>query len=42
MHSGHYTKAKDYEGKKVVVIGACTSGVFTFVFSNKLSFHLFE
>ncbi|KAI0298791.1 FAD/NAD(P)-binding domain-containing protein [Multifurca ochricompacta] len=25
-HSGDYTKAKDYEGKKVVVIGACTSG----------------
>jgi hypothetical protein len=26
MHSFHYTKAKDYEGKKVVVVGACTSG----------------
>jgi cation diffusion facilitator CzcD-associated flavoprotein CzcO len=38
VHSGHYTKAKDYDGKKVVVIGACTSGVSTFVFLNKLSF----
>ncbi|KAF8261173.1 FAD/NAD(P)-binding domain-containing protein [Lactarius quietus] len=26
LHSGHYTKGKDYEGKKVVVVGACTSG----------------
>jgi cation diffusion facilitator CzcD-associated flavoprotein CzcO len=28
VHSGHYTKAKDYEGKKVIVVGACTSGIF--------------
>ncbi|KAF8261171.1 hypothetical protein EI94DRAFT_1746631 [Lactarius quietus] len=26
LHAGHYTKGKDYEGKKVVVVGACTSG----------------
>jgi len=26
LHSFHYTKAKDYEGKKVIVVGACTSG----------------
>ncbi|KIY52791.1 FAD/NAD(P)-binding domain-containing protein [Fistulina hepatica ATCC 64428] len=26
MHSTKYKSAKDYEGKKVVVIGACTSG----------------
>ncbi|KAH9990774.1 hypothetical protein BJV77DRAFT_963198 [Russula vinacea] len=26
LHSFHYKKAKDYEGKKVVVVGACTSG----------------
>jgi len=26
VHSGDYTKAKEYEGKKVVVVGACTSG----------------
>jgi cation diffusion facilitator CzcD-associated flavoprotein CzcO len=27
VHAGDYTKAKDYEGKKVVVVGACTSGM---------------
>ncbi|KAH9979203.1 hypothetical protein BJV74DRAFT_858549 [Russula compacta] len=26
VHSSKYAKAKDYEGKKVVVVGACTSG----------------
>lgn len=26
LHSFHYTRAKEYEGKKVVVVGACTSG----------------
>ncbi|KAH8999821.1 FAD/NAD-P-binding domain-containing protein [Lactarius hatsudake] len=26
LHAGHYTKGKDYEGKKVVVVGAATSG----------------
>ncbi|THH30839.1 hypothetical protein EUX98_g3351 [Antrodiella citrinella] len=26
MHSGEFTSAKDYIGKKVVVVGACTSG----------------
>ncbi|KAH9970112.1 FAD/NAD(P)-binding domain-containing protein [Lactifluus volemus] len=26
VHAGNYTKAKDYEGKKVIVVGACTSG----------------
>jgi hypothetical protein len=31
LHSFNYTKAKDYEGKKVVVVGACTSGAFQFV-----------
>ncbi|KAI9507262.1 FAD/NAD-P-binding domain-containing protein, partial [Russula earlei] len=25
-HSGDYARAKDYEGKKVIVVGACTSG----------------
>ena len=29
MHSGDYTKAKEYEGKKVVVVGACTSGMLS-------------
>jgi cation diffusion facilitator CzcD-associated flavoprotein CzcO len=33
VHSGHYTRAKDYEGKKVVVVGACTSGIFTSVYA---------
>jgi cation diffusion facilitator CzcD-associated flavoprotein CzcO len=27
VHAGNYTKAKDYEGKKVIVVGACTSGM---------------
>ncbi|KAI0271306.1 FAD/NAD(P)-binding domain-containing protein [Gloeopeniophorella convolvens] len=26
VHSGNYTTAREYEGKKVVVVGACTSG----------------
>jgi hypothetical protein len=34
MHSGDYTKGKDYEGKKVVVVGACTSGVFPPVYAR--------
>jgi hypothetical protein len=29
VHSGDYTKAKEYEGKKVVVVGACTSGMLS-------------
>ena len=34
MHSGHYTKGKDYEGKKVIVVGACTSGKVLSVWSG--------
>ena len=38
MHSGHYTKAKDYEGKKVVVVGACTSGELLSAWRDTFSF----
>ena len=38
MHSGHYTKGKDYEGKKVVVVGACTSGKLLSVWRDMFSF----
>ena len=38
MHSSKYAKAKDYEGKKVVVVGACTSGMSIFCL-RQIPFH---
>ena len=40
MHSSKYAKARDYEGKKVVVVGACNSGMSTFSL-RQIRFHLF-
>lgn len=39
LHSLAHKRALDYEGKKVVVIGSCTSGMYTFpIFIHRYKF----
>jgi len=37
LHSGQHKKASDHKGKKVVVVGACTSGLYHDNYLNTIS-----